>query len=113
MLCLPRAGTAEIIVMTGKPVKSVSVARPWLPPMMSKVELTPVVTEVNQEIHALSVTLSELIAYAHHGNHTRLNLTGRRMVEVAETTAQIDRLVRAAATQNNSNKVKALLSPSN
>jgi hypothetical protein len=42
--------------------------------------------------------LSELVAYCSDGTQTRLNLTGRKVLHVKETTDQIDRLVRAAAS---------------
>ena len=41
--------------------------------------------------------LSDLIAYSEHFGYTRLNLVGRRVLDVKETTAEIDRLVREAS----------------
>jgi hypothetical protein len=54
-----------------------------------------------QNSAVFSVALSELIAYAEQPGRTRLNLTGNRVVEVTETTAQIDLLVRSAASRGN------------
>jgi hypothetical protein len=107
------AGTAQSKIMTDRPRESVSVASRWFPLLTTKVALTPVPAETSQQLHAFSVTLSEMIAYSHHGKHTRLKLTGRRMVLVEESTAQIDRLVRDAASQHNSKEADALLSQSN
>jgi hypothetical protein len=65
------------------------------------IHLTLAQKEGVQESALFSVALSELIAYADQSGRTRLNLTGRRTLEVAETTAQIDLLVRSAATRVN------------
>jgi hypothetical protein len=65
------------------------------------IRLTLTQKEGVQESALFSVAFSELIAYADQSDRTRLNLTGRRIVEVAETTAQIDLLVRSAATRVN------------
>jgi hypothetical protein len=45
------------------------------------------------------VAIDELIAYSQGSNFTRLNLTGRKVLDVKETTDEIDRLVRAATSQ--------------
>jgi hypothetical protein len=74
------------------------VARPALPLATSRIRLTPAGTEPHQS--PLSVTLDELISYSQGANCTRLSLTGRRVLEVKETTDQIDRLVRAAASRS-------------
>jgi len=44
--------------------------------------------------------LSELIAYSAHADYTRLNLVGRKVLDVKETTQEIDRLVRQASQQH-------------
>ena len=53
-----------------------------------------------RESKVFSVALSELIAYSEEAGRTRLNLTKMRVLEVAETTGQIDQLVRAAARED-------------
>jgi hypothetical protein len=63
-----------------------------------RIRLTPSQTEPDQS--PLSVALDELISYSQGSDCTRLNLTGRRLLQVKETTDQIDRLVRAAASQS-------------
>jgi hypothetical protein len=50
---------------------------------------------------AVGVAITEFIAYAQNPGFTRLNLTGGKILEVKETTDQIDRLVRAASSQPN------------
>jgi hypothetical protein len=45
----------------------------------------------------ISVILSQLITYAQEQGFTRIRLTGRKTLEVRETTGHIDYLVRAAA----------------
>jgi hypothetical protein len=49
----------------------------------------------------VGVAINEFIAYAQNSGFTRLNLTGGKILEVKETTDQIDRLVRAASSQPN------------
>lgn len=96
--------------MVNKPFDSVPVAPTLLPRMMVGIQLTPARTEASQRPLSFGVALSELIAYSQDCNRTQINLTGGRVVNVEENTAQIDRLVRTAATQNNSNSAKAFLS---
>jgi len=50
------------------------------------------------DIAVLSV--SDLIAYSGHTGYTRLNLVGRKVLDVRETTAEIDQLVREASHQS-------------
>jgi hypothetical protein len=64
-----------------------------------RISLTPARTEHAQS--PVSVAVSEMIAYSQGSNFTRLNLTGRKVLDVKETTDMIDLLVRAAAAQNN------------
>jgi len=47
----------------------------------------------------VQVGIGEFIAYSQNAGFTRLNLTGGKVLEVKETTDQIDRLVRYAACQ--------------
>lgn len=47
------------------------------------------------------VSIVELIAYSQNSGFTRLNLTGGKVLDVKETTDQIDRLVRLASGQLN------------
>jgi hypothetical protein len=101
---LDRQNPARYFVsMEFKPLNSIIPATD--PPSESlprcTIRLTRAQKEDVQESALFSVALSELIAYADQSGRTRLNLTGRRIVEVAETTAQIDLLVRSAATRVN------------
>jgi hypothetical protein len=48
----------------------------------------------------VDLPLSELIAYSGHAGYTRLNLVGRKVLDVRETTAEIDRLVREASQRH-------------
>jgi hypothetical protein len=63
------------------------------------IALTVASQEPGQQPRPVSMLLSELVAYCSDGTQTRLNLTGRKVLLVKETTDQIDRLVRAAASQ--------------
>jgi hypothetical protein len=65
----------------------------------ARVALTLAPGEPGQQPQPVSMPLSELIGYSSDGMHTCLNLTGRKVLRVTETTDQIDRLVRAAASQ--------------
>ena len=49
----------------------------------------------------IRIPASQLIAYDQQTGHTRLKLTGGKVLDVRESTDQIDRLVRAAASQGN------------
>jgi hypothetical protein len=60
------------------------------------ISLTPVrVAEGNPPV-AIRVLTSQLITYNQQNGFTRLRLTGRRVLEVKESTDEIDRLVRSA-----------------
>jgi hypothetical protein len=47
-------------------------------------------------VEQMTLPAFELIAYSQRLGHTRLHLTGRRTLDVKETTQEIDLLVRAA-----------------
>lgn len=66
---------------------------------MAKIVVTLAGPESDSKKQPIVVSLSELIAYFPHTGHTRLLLSGRKDLQVKETTAQIDRLVRDAASQ--------------
>jgi hypothetical protein len=88
--------------MEPKPLTFVPVAGlPVDPSTRCTIRLTLLQDGRAQDSAVFSVALSELIAYAEQPGRTRLNLTGNRVVEVAETTAQIDLLVRSAASRGN------------
>jgi hypothetical protein len=61
------------------------------------IRLTPFKAGDGQTADQLSLPAFELIAYSQGMDHTRLQLTGRRTLEVKETTQEIDLLVRVAA----------------
>jgi len=60
------------------------------------IRLTPVQGGDGPGGDQLPLPAYELIAYSQAMEHTRLHLTGRRTLEVKETTQEIDRLVRDA-----------------
>jgi hypothetical protein len=60
------------------------------------IRLTPVRVGEDQPAGQTPVSAFEMIAYSQGLGHTRLHLTGRRTLDVKETTQEIDRLVRAA-----------------
>jgi len=62
--------------------------------LAQSIRLTPL--EPTEE-GAISVILSQLIAYAQEQGFTRLKLTGGKTLDVQETTDHIDSLVRTAA----------------
>jgi len=85
--------------MSRKSIKEVPAVKPtWSLPIHS-VNVTPARTA--QPDTPVSVALSEMLAYSQGADFTRLNLIGGKVLDVKETTDQIDRLVRAAASQNN------------
>jgi hypothetical protein len=77
-------------------------------PPAHTITLTPVRTAPFQR--QVSISIFELIAYSQCIDFTRLNLTGRRVLDVKETTDQIDRLVRDAASQTNLPQVETTAS---
>jgi hypothetical protein len=61
------------------------------------IRLTPVEGVDGEIAGQMIVPTLELIAYSQDLGRTRLHLTGRRTLEVKETTQDIDLLVRTAA----------------
>jgi hypothetical protein len=96
--------------MVNKPFDYIPAMPSLSPQIMVGIQLTPARTQVAQSPLSFDVALSELIAYSEDCNHTRINLTGRRIVNVQETAQQIDCLVRTAATKNSLASAKAFLS---
>ena len=62
------------------------------------IRLTPVNVGDGQPAGQMPLPAYEMIAYSQGLGHTRLHLTGRRTLDVKETTQQIDLLLRAAAS---------------
>jgi len=62
------------------------------------IRLTPVNVREGQPAGPMPLPTYEMIAYSQGLGHTRLHLTGRRTLDVKETTQEIDQLVRAAAS---------------
>jgi hypothetical protein len=62
--------------------------------LVQSIRLTP--REPTEE-GAISVIVSQLIAYAQEQGFTRLRLTGGKTLDVQEATDHIDHLVRSAA----------------
>jgi hypothetical protein len=86
--------------MPRKSIEEVPAAKQTRSLLSHRISLTPVPAELAQS--PVSVLVSEMIAYSQGSDFTRLNLTGGKVLDVKETTDVIDRLVRAAAAQNNS-----------
>jgi hypothetical protein len=86
--------------MGRKALASVPAAGQYWSPLTSRINLTPAKPKAGQRSQSIEVALTELIAYSQNGQHTRLNLRGGKTLEVEETTQQIDRLVKAAASQS-------------
>jgi hypothetical protein len=80
--------------MAYKSNKSVPAAFEQKAPVARKITLTSAKAE------SVSVGVSELIAYSSQTGFTRLNLTGRKTLDVKETTEQIDRLMRNVAAKS-------------
>jgi hypothetical protein len=57
---------------------------------------------------SLRVPASKLLTYDQQMGFTRLRLTGRTVLDVRESTDQIDRLVRAAASRGHRNRVSRM-----
>ena len=85
--------------MARKSVKSLAEDNPSRPSATPKIHLT--LTQGQQGQLVVGVSISEFIAYSQNAGFTRLNLTGGKVLEVKESTDQIDRLVRAASSQPN------------
>jgi len=64
---------------------------------MPRISLTLMQADSGEMIVKVGVT--EFIAYSQNTGFTRLNLTGGKVVDVKETTDQIDRMVRTASAQ--------------
>jgi hypothetical protein len=63
----------------------------------ARIDLTVVEQNLNHlKGSKISVPVSELITYKQNTEGTQLRLVGRKSIQVMESTAQIDRLVRAA-----------------
>ena len=91
---------ATIATMKRQPLtKSPAVTQSaWSPPATA-IDLTPFKIEPGNAPSVVNIETSNLVAYAQCTGYTRLNLTGGRLLDVKETTDQIDRMVRIAASQ--------------
>ena len=85
--------------MARKSVKSLAEDNSSRPSATPKIHLTLMQGQQGQLV--VGVSISEFIAYSQNAGFTRLNLTGGKVLEVKESTDQIDRLVRAASSQPN------------
>ena len=90
---------ARFSLMARKSVKSLAEDNPSRPSATPKIHLTLMQGQQGQLV--VGVSISEFIAYSQNAGFTRLNLTGGKVLEVKESTDQIDRLVRAASSQPN------------
>jgi hypothetical protein len=87
---------------------AVPAGKPSLSLPTRRIGLTP----VQAEQHLVSVSIAEMIAYSQESDFTRLNLIGGKVLNVKETTDQIDRLVRVAAASQYPLATKAAVSSS-
>ena len=71
------------------------------PPAFATPRISLTLTRAESGGMMVKVSLTEFIAYSQNSGFTRLNLTGGKVVDVKETTDQIDRLVRLASAQRN------------
>jgi hypothetical protein len=85
--------------MARKSVKFLTEDKPSRSSATPRINLT--LKQGQQGQMVVGVSISEFIAYSQNVGFTRLNLTGGKVLEVEETTDQIDRLVRAASSQQN------------
>ena len=85
--------------MARKSLRSLTEDKPSRPLTTPKIHLT--LKQGAQGQLVVGISISEFIAYSQNSGFTRLNLTGGKVLEVKETTDQIDRLVRAASSQPN------------
>ena len=69
------------------------------PPPFAGISLT--LTRAESGHVLVKVSIAECIAYSQNTGFTRLNLTGGKVLDVKETTDQIDKLARAAASRYN------------
>jgi len=70
----------------------------WNPSLTNSIQLTPSKNAGSKVQVRMSVETRSLLAYSQCEGYTRLTLTGGKILDVLETTAQIDRLVAAAST---------------
>ena len=88
--------------MARKSVKSFTEEKPSRPLNSPKIHLT--LKQGTQGQLVVGVSINEFIAYSQNTGFTRLNLIGGKVLEVQETTDQIDRLMRAASSHQNTLK---------
>ena len=85
--------------MARKSVKFLTEDKPSRSSATPRINLT--LKQGQQGQMVVGVSIGEFIAYSQNVGFTRLNLTGGKVLEVKESTDQIDRLVRAASSQQN------------
>src|ERR1700677_2381771 len=88
--------------MARKSVKSFTEEKPSRTLNSPKIHLT--LKQGAQGQLVVGVSINEFIAYSQNTGFTRLNLIGGKVLEVQETTDQIDRLMRAASSHQNTLK---------
>ncbi len=93
---MPRK-SANVVSMDRNPVPLTTGGNTAQPLQAPRINLTLTKAESGQAI--VRVGLVEFIAYSQNTGFTRLNLNGGRVLDVKETTDQIDRLVRSASGQ--------------
>jgi len=84
--------------MARKPVSLGAGKNAPQPPNTPGINLT--LTRAESGEIQIKVGVVDFITYSQNPGFTRLNLTGGKVLDVKETTDQIDRLVRTAASQN-------------
>ncbi|MGO8765400.1 MAG: hypothetical protein ACLQSR_09755 [Limisphaerales bacterium] len=69
---------------------------------LAKPSVSLILTQAESGQVQVKVSITEFIAYSQNTGFTRLNLTGGKVLDVKETTDQIDWLVRVASNRSNS-----------
>lgn len=85
--------------MVGKSRGFIPESNPLRTMLAPRINLT--LTQPEAGRYVIGVGVSEFIAYCQNTGFTRVNLRGGKVLDVKETTDQIDRLMRAASSQRN------------
>jgi len=86
--------------MARKPIKPMLLPVERIDPQpLSAPRICLTLTSAEPGQSLVKVGITEFITYSQKTGFTRLNLKGRKILDVKETTEQIDRLVRLASCQ--------------
>lgn len=93
---LPSGSNTPLFFAMVREIVPSAIERPLAVP---RINLT--LTQAQSGQVQVGVSITEFIAYSQNTGFTRLILTGGKVLDVKETTDQIDRLVGLASSQNN------------